>query len=246
VPAIRVLVVEDVEEISDVVVAVLESAAYEVEVAADGITGFARAIEWLPDAIILDLSLPGMDGTEICRRLRAASVDSYVLMLTARAEEVDRIVGLSVGADDYITKPFSPRELAVRIQAMMRRPRVHSTPTGPALRQRRASDRATDVVQRELGPVVIDLGSREVEIDGELVELTKTEYEILHLLSDNPKRVVTRNQLRAHVWGEDWRADDHAVDVHISNLRRKLTRAGAGSLIRTVRGVGYRMALEAA
>jgi DNA-binding response OmpR family regulator len=121
--ATRVLVVEDVEEIADVIVAVLRAAAHEVEVETDGAEGLARAVEWLPDVVILDLSLPGMDGTEVCRRLRAAGVDSYVLMLSARHEELDKVVGLSVGADDYITKPFSPRDLASRVHAAMRRRR---------------------------------------------------------------------------------------------------------------------------
>jgi DNA-binding response OmpR family regulator len=234
-----VLVVEDVEEISDVIVAVLEAAAYEVEVALDGVAGFARAVEWLTDVVILDLSLPGMDGTEVCRRLRAAAVDSYVLMLTARTDELDRVVGLSVGADDYITKPFSPRELAARVQAMMRRPRIMNPPA-PKL------PAAGHTNSRILGSVVIDPDTREVEVDGELVELTKTEYEILQLLTENAKRVVTRGMLRARVWGDDWMADDHAVDVHVSNLRRKLKAAGADSMIRTVRGVGYRIGLQAA
>jgi DNA-binding response OmpR family regulator len=226
-----VLVVEDVEEISDVVVAVLSAAAYDVEVAADGVAGFSRAIEWLPDVIVLDLSLPGMDGTEVCRRLRAAAVDSYVLMLTARHDEVDRVVGLSVGADDYITKPFSPRELAARVQAMMRRPRMVSGQVADSARE-----------ARKLGPIVIDTDAREVQVAGAHVELTKTEYEILSLLTENPRQVITRSQLRDRVWGDDWMADDHAVDVHVSNLRRKLAAAGGGVLIRTVRGVGYRMA----
>jgi DNA-binding response OmpR family regulator len=233
--ATRVLVIEDVEEIADVVVAVLEAAAYEVEVAVDGIEGFSRAVEWLPDVIVLDLSLPGMDGTEVCRRLRAAAIDSYVLMLTARHEEIDRIVGLSVGADDYITKPFSPRELAARVQAMMRRPRMP---------QPQVDDSAREA--RRIGPVHIDTDAREVLVAGSHVDLTKTEYEILDLLSENPRQVITRGQLRSRVWGDDWLADDHAVDVHVSNLRRKLADAGGGVLIRTVRGVGYKIAGEAA
>jgi DNA-binding response OmpR family regulator len=221
-------VVEDVEEISDVIVAVLSAAAYDVEVANDGVVGLARAIEWLPDVVILDLSLPSMDGTEVCRRLRAAGVDSYVLMLSARHEEVDKVVGLSVGADDYITKPFSPRELAARVQAMMRRPRI-SAPKAAA----------ENFVR--LGPVTIDSHAREVAVRGELVALTKTEFDILALLAQHPKRVVTRDRLRAEIWGDDWLADDHAVDVHVSNLRTKLAKAGAESLLRTVRGVGYRI-----
>jgi DNA-binding response OmpR family regulator len=228
----KVLVVEDVEEISDVVVAVLTAAAHEVEVATDGADGLARAIEWLPDVVILDLSLPGMDGTEVCRRMRAAGLDSYVLMLSARHEEVDKVVGLSVGADDYITKPFSPRELAARVQAMLRRPRIST-----------AKSTSQDVVR--LGPVTIDGQAREVAVRGELVELTKTEYDILALLAEQPKRVLTRDRLRTGVWGEDWLADDHAVDVHVSNLRAKLAKAGAESLVRTVRGVGYRISPDA-
>jgi DNA-binding response OmpR family regulator len=228
----RVLVVEDVEEIADVVAAVLAAAAYQVEVVADGVAGCARAIEWVPDVVILDLSLPGMDGTEVCRRIRAAGIDSYVLMLSARHEEVDKIVGLSVGADDYITKPFSPRELAARVQAMMRRPRISTSKTEPP-----------GVVR--IGAMAIDPGAREVSVHGEQVALTKTEYDILALLAENPKRVVTRDRLRAEVWGEDWLADDHAVDVHVSNLRTKLAKAGADGLVRTVRGVGYRITPDA-
>ncbi|HVY09182.1 MAG TPA: response regulator transcription factor [Mycobacteriales bacterium] len=228
----RVLVVEDVEEIADVVAAVLTAAAYEVEVVSDGVAGCARAIEWVPDVVILDLSLPGMDGTEVCRRIRAAGVDSYILMLTARHEEVDKIVGLSVGADDYITKPFSPRELAARVQAMMRRPRISASKVEPH-----------DVVR--IGAMAIDPGAREVSVHGEQVALTKTEYDILALLAEHPKRVVTRDRLRSQVWGEDWLADDHAVDVHVSNLRSKLAKAGADGLVRTVRGVGYRIAPDA-
>jgi DNA-binding response OmpR family regulator len=225
---IRVLVVEDVEEIADVVVAMLRASEYEVEVAADGERGLARALEWEPDVVVLDLSLPGMDGLEVCRRLRAAGQVCYVLMLTARQDEVDRVVGLSVGADDYITKPFSPRELSARVQAMLRRPRIAAPPARDG--------------NRRLGPVRLDSFAREVSVDGSVVSLTRTEYDILALLAENPRRVVTRAQLRARVWGEDWRADDHAVDVHLSNLRRKLARAGASEVIRTVRGVGYRIA----
>jgi DNA-binding response OmpR family regulator len=223
----KVLVIEDVAEIADVLEAVLRAAGFELELADDGLHGLARALEWRPDVVILDLTLPGLDGTEVCRRLRSSS-DAYVLILTARHDEVDRVVGLTMGADDYVTKPFSPRELVARVQALLRRSRNTAAVVEALPRQRMVRN------------VAIDPASREVSVSATPVPLTKLEYDIFEALTAHPARVVTREQLRRHAWGEDWLADDHAVDVHISNLRRKLAAAGADQVIGTVRGVGYR------
>ena len=235
----RVLVVEDAEEVADVLEAVLGSTGLDVRVRTDGQTGLEEAVSWQPDIVILDLNLPRLDGLEVCRRLRSVS-DSYVLMLSARTDEVDRVVGLSVGADDYVTKPFSPREIQARVQALLRRPRaLGGTESPPVPSPAPEAQGPTQV--RQVGPVEVDLGGREVAVGGAGVPLTKIEYDILDVLSENPRLVITRGHLRDRVWGGDWMADDHAVDVHVSNLRKKLAQAGAGQVITTVRGVGYRI-----
>lgn len=251
------LVVEDTEEIADVLEAALAAAGMEVTVATSGPDGLVAAAEHRPDVVILDLNLPGLDGLEVCRQLRTTS-DTYVLMLTARTDEIDRIVGLSVGADDYVTKPFSPREVLARVQAMLRRPRAidavipaAQAPAGQAPAEARPSQAppaeaaaapaapATDA--RSFGALCIDPNSREVTVSGAPIPLTKLEFDLLDALSENPGWVLSRPQLRDRVWGGDWLADDHAVDVHMSNLRRKLRAAGAEDPIATVRGVGYRI-----
>jgi DNA-binding response OmpR family regulator len=246
---VRVLVVEDTEEIADVLRAALEAAGMEVTVAATGPDGLAAAQRDDPDVVILDLNLPAMDGVEVCRRLRTTS-DAYVLMLTARSDEVDRIVGLSVGADDYVTKPFSPREVQARVQALMRRPRmrpvaseVNGAAVNGALVNGAGSNGASvDVGDiRTIGAVVVDAEARHVTVAGSAVSLTKIEFDLLDALTENVRRVLSRSHLRDRVWGGDWMADDHAVDVHMSNLRKKLRDAGAGDVIATVRGVGYRV-----
>jgi DNA-binding response OmpR family regulator len=178
-----------------------------------------------PDLIILDLSLPKLDGTEVCRRIRAFT-DAYVIMLTARADEVDMLVGLAVGADDYLKKPFSPRELTARIRTLLRRPRQ--------------SHGATN--ERQFGNLSLDVGAREVRVNGDVVELTKTEFDLLAALSSQPRVSFTRPMLIERVWGANWYGDAHLVDVHIANLRRKLgDDPRTPSYVRTVRGVGYRM-----
>jgi DNA-binding response OmpR family regulator len=177
--------------------------------------------------VVLDLMLPGIDGVEVCRQLRTFS-DAYVIMLTARTDEVDTLIGLSVGADDYLTKPFSPRELVARVKAMLRRPRT----AGPA-------DAAP---ARRIGALTIDPQAREVHLTGQLVELTRTEFDILDALSAHPRTVFTRARLVESVWGNGWIGDDHLVDVHIGHLRRKLGDDPTDPrYILTVRGVGYRM-----
>jgi two-component system, OmpR family, alkaline phosphatase synthesis response regulator PhoP len=174
---------------------------------------------------VLDLMLPGLDGLEVCRRLRTFS-DAYVIMLTAAAEEIDRIVGLEVGADDYLTKPFSPRELIARIRAMLRRPRHGGTPAQP------------DVPPPQ---------RFEVTVRGAVVPLTSLEWSLLTALTAHPGRVFTRDQLLERVWGADYFGDDHVVDVHIANLRKKLGEDPmAPRYIETVRGASYRFAGRAA
>jgi DNA-binding response OmpR family regulator len=229
----RILVVEDNPEISYVIELALADARLEVRAVHDGNRALVEAREWAPEVVLLDLNLPGLDGLEVCRRLRQFS-NAYVIMVTGRAEEVDKLIGLSVGADDYLTKPFSLRELVARVQAMLRRPRE----LVPAHQERHPG--AGD--QRTVGPVVIDLDAREVRVGGQLIALTKIEFDLLVALTENVRQVRTRDQLRERVWGDAWLADDHAVDVHMSNLRRKLSAAGEAGVITTVRGVGYRIA----
>jgi len=187
----------------------------------------AVARERRPDVVVLDLMLPGIDGMEVCRRIRAFS-DAYIIMLTAKSDEVDKLIGLSVGADDYLTKPFSPRELVARVRAMLRRPRA-------------AADEPAGEVRR-FGALQIDPASRDVLVEGRPVELTRTEFDLLDTLSAQPRVAFSRRQLLERVWGGEWYGDEHVVDVHIGNLRRKLDDdAEHPRYIRTVRGVGYRM-----
>ncbi len=225
---IRVLIVDDEPALVELVGRYLRREGFEVSTAADGERAIELARQRDPQVVVLDLMLPGLDGLEVARRLREFS-DAYIVMLSARVEEVDRVVGLSVGADDYMTKPFSPRELVARISAMMRRPRH----IGPA----------HDSVRR-LGPLGIDLETREVSVDGQPVELTRLEFELLVALSVRPRAVLTSEQLMDQVWGTDL-YDNHLVAVHIANLRRKLgDDSNEGGLIETVRGVGYRLAVR--
>ena len=223
----RVLVVEDEAPIRRVVVGYLQREGFEVSEAADGLTAVELAREVGPDVIVLDLGLPGIDGVEVCRQVRTFS-DAYIIMLTARAEEIDKLIGLSVGADDYLTKPFSPRELVARVRAMLRRPRAETAPIEEQVRR--------------FGDLTVDPQAREVTLGGRIVELTRTEFDILEVLSSEPRRVFSRRALVADVWGTDWFGDDHLVDVHIAHIRAKLADDGAAPrYIATVRGVGYRM-----
>lgn len=226
--AATILVVEDEEPILNLVVAYLKADGFVVHTARDGETALMRAQTLRPDLVVLDLLLPGMDGLEICRRLQRDG-GPYVLMLTARAEEVDKVVGLSVGADDYLTKPFSPRELVARVKAILRRRRHMSggAPSESAL-----------LTFRDLQ---IDVARREVQRRGAPVTLTAREFDLLYTLAAMPGRVFTREQLLERVWGHDFDGVDRVVDVHISLLRRKLEDDPAEpTLIQTVRGVGYK------
>ncbi|HET7399390.1 MAG TPA: response regulator transcription factor [Intrasporangium sp.] len=225
---VRAMVVEDEEALASLVGSYLEREGFEVHLVLDGASAVGRAREVDPDIVVLDLGLPGLDGVEVCRQLRTFS-DAYVVMLTARDDEVDKLVGLSVGADDYMTKPFSPRELIARLRAMLRRPRMSG------------SDRP-DEEARTFGPLVVDPVGREVWLDGEPVSLTRTEFDLLATLAQRPQMAFSRQQLIEAVWGQSWVGDEHLVDVHIGHLRRKLSDDAVNSrFVRTVRGVGYRM-----
>ena len=227
---VTVVVVDDERPLVELVSRYLRREGYEVHPAYEGREALEVIGRVSPDVIVLDLMLPGVDGLEIARRVRADS-DAYLVMLTARTEEVDRIVGLRVGADDYVTKPFSPRELVARIQAMLRRPRHQTAPP------------AGDEQVRRFDDLTIDPGAREVQLDGQPVALTRLEFDLLDLLTSQPRRVFTKQQLLEHVWGSAAYRDDHVVAVHVANLRRKLADdADDPRWIRTVRGVGFRWA----
>ncbi len=221
-PGAKILVVDDEQSILDLVSAYLQREGYEVYTALDGPSGLQATHAFKPDLVVLDVMLPGMDGIEVLSRLRRES-DAYVIMLTARSEETDKIVGLSVGADDYVTKPFSPRELVARVKAALRRLRDAAGPSG-----------ATTFAFRR---VRIDTGSRQVWVDGEPVDLTPTEFDLLAVLAEHAGIVLSREQILQQVWGYDFYGEDRVVDVHIGHIRQKL---GDGDFIATVRGVGYR------
>ena len=219
-----VLVVDDEPIVRDVVIRYLEDAGYTTMQAGDGLTARALLEEKTPSVVVLDLMMPGMDGLELCRWIRARS-DVPVIMLTALGEETDRIVGLELGADDYITKPFSPRELTVRIKAVLRR-----STTGAAKAERLVA-----------GAIEIDSATREVSKDGQPVRLTATEFDLLWFLMSHPRRVFSRQQLMESVWGYQASFDTGTVTVHIRRLREKIEpQPSAPDHLTTVWGVGYR------
>jgi two-component system alkaline phosphatase synthesis response regulator PhoP len=227
---ITILVVDDEQRLRDLVRNYLEHEGFAVLTAADGQAALELARQHAPDVVVLDLMLPGLDGLEVCRRLRTFS-DAYVIMLTAKAEEIDRIVGLEVGADDYMTKPFSPRELIARVRAMLRRPRHDAHEVLP------------DSPPQRFGHLLIDYTRHDVSVAGTVVALTSLEFSLLTALAAHPGRVFTRDQLLEQVWGANYFGDDHVVDVHIANLRKKLgDDPAAPAYIETVRGAGYRFA----
>ena len=215
-----VLVVEDEPVIAELQRLYLAREGFGVHLERDGIAGLAAARRLRPVAIVLDVGLPGLDGTEVCRALRAEGDWVPVLFVTARDDEVDRILGLELGADDYLTKPFSPRELVSRVRAVLRR--TQGTVAQPVL---------------VLGAVVLNPETREVSVDGTPVLLTVTEFDLLAALLRRPGRVLSRDQLLSQVWGYEAAAGTRTVDVHVGQVRAKL--GAAGDLIRTVRGVGY-------
>ena len=229
-PVARVLVVEDEKALAGMVAAYLSQAGFDAAVVHTGPEGIEAAREQSPDVVILDLGLPGLDGIEVCRQIRTFS-DCYILVVTARKDEIDTLIGLSVGADDYITKPFSVRELIARVQAVLRRPRTTDTPRG-----------ATGPPARQFGDLVVDAAAHEVRLGSEPVALTPTERDLLITLAARPTMAFSRRQLIDEIWGGGWVGDEHLVDVHIAHLRRKLgDDPDTARYVVTVRGIGYRM-----
>jgi DNA-binding response OmpR family regulator len=216
-----ILVVDDEPNIADLVELYLRRDGYRVVKAGNGEDGLKAVEDHRPRLVVLDVGLPDVDGLEVCRRLRATST-MPVIFLTARDTEVDRVLGLELGADDYVTKPFSPAELVARVKAVLRR--AEGGPT------------AAEIVQ--VGNVAIDAGRREVRVDGEPVAFTTKEFDLLRFLADRSGRALSRQQILDGVWGYDWFGDVRTVDVHIAQVRKKVD---AGVRIATVRGVGYRL-----
>jgi two-component system alkaline phosphatase synthesis response regulator PhoP len=221
----KILIIDDEESILNLVSSYLRPEGYEVYTASDGPSGLKAAQAYKPDLIVLDIMLPGMDGIELLSRLRRES-DAYVIMLTAKSEETDKIIGLSVGADDYVTKPFSPRELVARIKAALRR-----------IRSGRGSLEGGVLAFEHMR---IDNGSRQIWVDDQLVDLTATEFDLLRTLAEHRGMVMSREQLLEKIWGHEYYGELRVVDVHIGHIRQKL----GGRFIVTVRGVGYRFVDE--
>ena len=219
----KILVIDDEPSIVNLINAYLKPEGYEVFTASDGNAGIKAARSFKPDLIILDLMLPGIDGIELLTRLRREST-VYVILLTAKTEETDRVIGLSIGADDYVTKPFSPRELVARVKSALRRIQIGA---GSNL----------DNGMLNFKKVLIDTGARTVVVNNQSVELTAIEFDLLHALAENRGRVLSREQLLEKVWGGEYFGEMRVVDVHLGHLRQKL---GEDNLIATVRGVGYR------
>jgi two-component system alkaline phosphatase synthesis response regulator PhoP len=234
----RILVVDDEPSLVDLVRSYLEAEGYVVFAAYDGPAALELAARELPDVVVLDIMMPGFDGIEVTRRLRHFS-NAYVLMLTSKTQEVDKLIGLSVGADDYLTKPFSPRELVARVKAMIRRTEM----AGTSATGRMSSDIPPPVV---FGDLVIDAARHDVRKRGELVHLTPREFELLVTLSAHPGLVFTRNQLLNRIWGDEI-YEERLVDVHMAGLRKKLEDDPARpQYIETVRGVGFRFGSRSA
>jgi two-component system alkaline phosphatase synthesis response regulator PhoP len=220
---VKILVIDDEPSITNLVSAYLKPEGYEVYTAADGNAGLKAARAFKPDLIVLDIMLPGMDGIELLSRLRRET-EVYVIMLTARTEETDKIIGLSVGADDYMTKPFSPRELVARIKAALRRLKT-------------GAGSGVEGTVLSFKHIRIDAGARIVRVDEHPIELTAIEFDLLKALAENRGRVMTREQLLEKVWGGEYFGEMRVIDVHLGHVRQKL---GRDDLIATVRGVGYR------
>ncbi len=220
----RVLVVDDEAAIRELVGTYLRDEGFVVDEAVDGEAAMEGLRRERPDLVVLDLRLPGIDGLDVLREIRRTS-STFVIVLTARAEEVDRLIGLELGADDYVTKPFSPRELVARVRAVLRRGREPD---------------AEEVMRFDA--LAVDVGRHEVRVDDELVEMTALEFALLATLAGAPGRVFTRRQLIEQVWGWDFFGDERVVDVHVRNLRKALgDPADAPRFVGTVRGVGYKL-----
>ncbi len=234
----HILVVEDEEQLAALVRERLVAAGYSVAVAGDGPTAL-RMLETRPaDLVILDWMLPGLDGLEVCRRIRARSI-TPVLMLTARAEEIDKVLGLEVGADDYLTKPFSMRELLARARALLRRVDLMTSGAGGV---GGAGDKDARPAVMEVGPLRVDVAGRTASVEGTPVELTPKEFDLLHMLAEQPGRAYSREFLLQRIWGLEFDGFDRTVDTHIVRLRKKL--GPLGDHIATVWGVGYKLKAE--
>jgi len=223
----RILVVDDEPAIVDAVAYALEGEGYEVASRADGEAALAAALDEPFDLVVLDLMLPKISGTEVCRRLRAES-DVPIVMLTAKDAEVDRVLGLEIGADDYVTKPFSIVELVSRVRALLRRRELDRAGRGYAFKR--------------VGSLTLDLTRHKVSLEGGEVQLTPSEFRLLALLAQEPERVYSRREIMQHLWESSYVGDERACDIHISNLRRKLEREpDEPERILTVRGIGYKL-----
>ena len=221
----RILVVDDESNIIELARMYLEREGYQVMWATDGRSGLEKALRDFPDLVILDIMLPGLDGWEVCRRLRRER-DVPIVMLTARSDDVDKVVGLELGADDYVVKPFNPRELVARVRAVLRR-------CGPGAGAPEAL---------EAGALRIDLAGREATAAGEVLDLRAKEFDLLAAFVENAGVVLSRERLLEKAWGYDFYGDTRTVDVHVSHLRAKL--AGSGCAIETLRGVGYKFVVD--
>jgi DNA-binding response OmpR family regulator len=222
----RILIADDEPAIRESVAYALAREGYDVDAVEDGVSALARARAEPYDAIVLDVMLPGQSGTDVCRELRAES-SVPIVMLTARTGEVDRVVGLELGADDYVTKPFSIAELVARVRAILRR---------------RELDRGTGMPRRRVGGLELDFRRHELTVDGRRVELTPMEFKLLALLADEPERAFTRRELVRHLWDSEYAGDVRACDTHVVNIRRKIERDPADpERLVTIRGVGYKL-----
>jgi DNA-binding response OmpR family regulator len=237
----KILIIEDEEGIIHLLNLYLRDAGYEVVVAKDGADGLALHARTHPDLVILDIMLPALDGFEVCRRIRAWS-KTPIMMLTARGDEDDRIEGLDLGADDYLVKPFSPRELVSRVRAILRR--VENQEAGRAQTAGNSQSLAATSVLR-FPSLTVDLLARRVEVNNLEVTLTPTEFDLLALLAQSPDRVYTREMLMNKIWGYDYYGDGHIIDVHISALRKKIEANSEYRYIKTVWRVGYKFEVGA-
>jgi len=236
-----ILVVDDEQDVLRLVTSNLKRAGYETIIAEDGGQALSKARSEKPDLIILDLMLPSISGLEVCRSLKGdpAMADMPVIMLTARDEEIDRVVGFELGADDYVTKPFSPRELVLRVQSLLKR--AGSWTQKPAPKAAQGGERDSGVVK--LGPIVLDADRCEVRVQGRPLDFSRTEFKLLSVLAKNPGRVHTRDELLSQVWGYESDTETRTVDMHVLRVREKL--GSSAECLETVRGFGYRMIIPA-
>lgn len=227
----KILIIEDDTDITDLVEINLEDSDYVLEKTFEGVTGFNRAKRGDFDLIILDLMLPGMDGFDVCKNLRAADIQTPILMLTSKSEEFDKVLGLELGADDYLTKPFSIRELLARIKANLRRVEVEQKSTQPQ----------NETQLMKFNDLVIDPQKRKVTLGNKSVSLTPKEFELLQLFASNPGKAFSRQELLSEIWGYQFEGYDHTVNSHINRLRNKIEKNPSDPVyLKTVWGIGYR------